>query len=106
MNWWVWQEIFHLLNLALQETPAAKIKLVFVGERAFMMAAGEPGTAVFSPSHLESFPNSSLGTVPLPLGLYLFSLCLHILSPQFVILWTPFSHLLRDNTWSATDQSE
>ena len=34
-----------MLNLALQETPAAKIKLVSMGERCFMTAASEPVTA-------------------------------------------------------------
>ena len=36
-----------MLNLALQETPAAKTKLVSMGERYFMTAAGEPVTAAF-----------------------------------------------------------
>lgn len=107
MNQWVWHEIFHLLNLALKEIPATKIKLVFMSERKVLHdAPAESPTQLRLLSRTESSPNSSSGTVPLPLCLCLFFLCPHILTPRFVTLWTPFSHLLMDDTRSATNQPE
>ena len=68
MNQWVWHEIFHLLNLALKETPATKVKLVFMGERKVLHDGPEESpTQLHLLSRTESSPNSSSGTVPLPL---------------------------------------
>lgn len=66
------------------------------------MPADSSDTAVSSPFlHLSPLLIAFLGTVLL-LWLCLF-LCPHIQSPQFVILWTLFGHLLTDEIYPLPD---